>query len=142
MQRSKTLYVGLNMSGPTMMLKAMDGSQSQKAAARFASRSTSQHLRVSGDTNYWSKIAAKQESNRVSNVTIGSEKDLDDLLQKHPKIGALSQDAQSRADLAKMAPRIKKYQYIMMDSGASLHVAKMEKHFPAHAVRETDAMRL
>ena len=63
-------------------------------------------------------------------VKISSEKDLDRLLQSHPTIAALPSDNKAKAELQNLAPKSKRYVYIMMDSGASINAARRDKHFP------------
>ena len=61
-------------------------------------------------------------------------------MQNHPRIASLPSNQLELADLQKLAPKSKKFQYIMMDSGASLHAAWAKKHFPDHLVVSNEAM--
>ena len=59
------------------------------------------------------------------------------LLDSHPNICTLPEDEDEKVSLASLAPRDKRYVYIMMDSGASLHAADLDVHFPGHELEET-----
>jgi hypothetical protein len=64
---------------------------------------------------------------------VKSEKDLDKMLKTHPTIASLPKDESGRSELASMAPKSKRFVYVMMDSGASIHAGDFEelvKHFP------------
>ena len=74
-------------------------------------------------------------------IVVRNEKDLEKLLEDHPTICSLPKDDREKADLASLTPKDKRYVYIMMDSGASLHAADLEAHFPGHILEETDASR-
>ena len=88
--------------------------------------------------NYWKKLMAKRDTKPVIPSKTPCEKDLDSLLEEHPMICSLPKDDSKKVDPAKLAPKDKRYVYIMMDSGASLHAADMENHFPAHILHLTE----
>ena len=88
--------------------------------------------------NYWKKLLATRDTKHVVPPKITCEKDLDSLLDEHPMICSLPKDESKRVDLAKLAPKDSRYVYIMMDSGASLHAAHMETHFPDHILHLTE----
>ena len=69
------------------------------------------------------------------NVTVHNEQELDLLLKTHPAIAALPTDPQARKELHQLAPKSKKYVFIMMDSGASINAGWAKKHFPGSVVR-------
>ncbi|MFB1039306.1 MAG: hypothetical protein QMC35_02490, partial [Polaribacter sp.] len=62
----------------------------------------------------------------MSTITVTNERDLDKLLETHPTIAALPQDRDERSDLPKLAPTDKRFVYIMMDSGTSLHAGSLK----------------
>ena len=101
---------------------------------------------LAADNNtFWDSLSPdnklKHRKHPSCNFTVSSEKDLARLLTAHPTICALPEDDREKLDLASLAPNDKKYVYIMMDSGASLHAADLEQHFPGHVLEETDASR-
>ena len=69
------------------------------------------------------------------------KKDLDKLLDDHPMICYLPKSEEEKTDLSKIAPENKRYVYVVMDSGASLHAADLENHFPGNVLELTDGSR-
>ena len=88
--------------------------------------------------NFWAASSNRRKRRPTPKATVGSEADLDKLLSTHPTICALPSDEEKRVDLTQLAPRDKRYVYIMMDSGASLHAADLEKHFEGHELVVTE----
>ena len=76
-----------------------------------------------------------KKSKFSGSVTIHNEQELDLLLKTHPTIAALPTDPQARAELHQLAPKSKKYVYVMVDSGASINAGWAKKHFPGSVVR-------
>ena len=94
--------------------------------------------------NFWSdldKINAIKTPLKGKKFTVRSEKDLTRLLDSHPTICAQPEDEDEKVNLASLAPRDKRYVYILIDSGASLHAANLDVHFPGHELEETDESR-
>ena len=89
-----------------------------------------------------SKVQPKKTHHEV-NTTVKSEADLDKLLATHPTIASLPSDEMAKQELAALSPKGKRYVYVMMDSGASLHAAWLAKHFPGHThtLFETEAQK-
>ena len=81
------------------------------------------------DAQLGPKVVPKKNS-PIGPVKLSTEKDLDRLLQSHPTIAALPSDNKAKAELQNLAPKSKRYVYIMMDSGASINAARRDKHFP------------
>lgn len=76
-----------------------------------------------------------KKSKFSGSVTIHNEQELDLLLKTHPTIAALPTDPQARAELHQLAPKSKKYVYVMVDSGASINAGWAKTHFPGSIVR-------
>ena len=92
--------------------------------------------------NFWQQLDRREKSRRpATNVTVRSEADLDEFLSTHPTICSLPADKEDRVDLSKLAPKDKRFVYIMMDSGASLHAADKDKHFEGYELFETEESR-
>ena len=81
------------------------------------------------DAQLGPKVVPKKNS-PLGPVKLSSERDIDRLLQSHPTIAALPSDNKAKAELQNLAPKSKRYVYIMMDSGASINAARRDKHFP------------
>ena len=62
---------------------------------------------------------------------------MDKILKTHPTLASLSANKECQSELSAFAPVSKKYVYIMMDSGASIHAAWMQTPFPGHFVRRS-----
>ena len=96
-------------------------------------------------TTAWEALqdVAPRKTKSTQHVVVKSEKDLDQLLARHPTLAALPSDAQARKELAKLSPKSRKYVYVMMDSGASLNAANLKKKIPwlANQLRPNDAQR-
>ena len=92
------------------------------------------------DAQLGPKITAKK--NRLAaDVKLSSEKDLDRLPQSHPSHAALPNDNQERHELWNLAPKSRKYVYIMIDSGASINAAKLSKHFHVARLFESEGRK-
>ena len=90
--------------------------------------------------NFWTKLDGADKSGD-GRIVVKNEKDLPRLIKQHPKIMSLPADDETKKSLAELSPKDHKYSYIMMDSGASLHAADLDAHFPGHVLEETDASR-
>ena len=86
------------------------------------------------------KVPAKK-SKPLKSFTIRTEADLDKMLKTHPTIASMPANKEFRSELSALAPVSKKYVYVMMDSGASIHAAWMQKHFPGHFVRRSNGQK-
>ena len=62
---------------------------------------------------------AKRDTKPVIPSKIACGRDLDSLLEEHPMICPLPKDDIKKIDLAKLAPKDRRYVCIMMDSGVS-----------------------
>ena len=67
---------------------------------------------------------------KMYNVVVKSEKDLDQLRASRPNLAAIPAGAQARKGLAKLSPKSRKYVYVVMDNGAALNAASLKKNFP------------
>ena len=91
------------------------------------------------NSNMWSgltKVTAKK-SKPLKYFTIRTEADLDKMLKTHPTVASLPANKEFRSELSALALVSNKYVHIMMDIGASIHAACMQKHVPGHFVQQS-----
>lgn len=91
------------------------------------------------NSNMWSwltKVSPKKPK-PLKYVTIRTEADLDKMLKSEPTVASTPASNKFRNELSALAPVSEKYVYIMMDSGASIHAAWIQKHVPGPFVRRS-----
>ena len=73
----------------------------------------------------WSGLTkvTPKKSKPLKYFTIKTEADLNKMLKSHPTVASLPANKELRTELSALAPVSKKYVYIMMGSGASIHAA-------------------
>ena len=103
-------------------------------------RSESEKIPLLNRFAHMTKVQPKKIHREV-NATVRSELEFDRLLATHPTIASLPSDKTAKQELASLSPKGKRYVYVMMDSGASLHAAWLAKHFPGHTLFETEAQK-